>query len=68
MSKDQCDILTYGGYKCKVLQHHMEVWAPLSCTKKLPFLLGKGNAHILKGCTALPWLEKNIYDQLLSYE
>jgi hypothetical protein len=62
----QYDILTYGGYKCKVLQHHMQIQVTLSCTKELPFLLGKGNAHILKGCTALTWLGQNIYNQLLS--
>jgi hypothetical protein len=26
----------------------MDVQAPLSCTKELPFLLGKGNDHISK--------------------
>jgi hypothetical protein len=70
MNKDQslgeCEGLTYGGYKCKVLQHHMEIQVPLSCIKELPFLLGEGNGHIFKDSTALPWLEQSIYDELLS--
>jgi hypothetical protein len=70
MSKDQsldeCDGLTYRGYKCKVLQHHMEVQAPLSCIKEHPFLLVEGDADILKGPTGLPWLGQRTYDELLS--
>jgi hypothetical protein len=46
----------------------MEVQVTLSCIKKLPFLQGEGTAHILKGYIGLPWLEQNIYDQLLSSE
>jgi hypothetical protein len=46
----------------------MEVQEPLSCIKELPFLLGEVNDHILKGHTGLPWLEQNIYDQLLFWE
>jgi hypothetical protein len=66
MSKDHS--VTYGSYKCKVLQHHTEVQLLLSCTKELPFFLGEGNAHIVKGCTVLTWLEQEIYDQFLSQE
>jgi hypothetical protein len=69
MNRDQdvgeCDDLTYGGYKRKVLQHHIEVQVPLRCIKELPLLLGEVNEHIIKCHTGLSWLKKKIYDQLL---
>lgn len=53
--EERFEVLTQGGYKCQVLQHHITVQASLSLIKETPFLPGKGHSYIFKVHTDLPW-------------
>ena len=47
--------LTQWGYKCVVLQHHIQIQASLSLIKEPPFPLGEAHSNIWEGHTALSW-------------
>ena len=50
--------LTQGGYKFKVLQHHIQVQASLILIKEAPFFPGEVHGNVRKGHTNLSELRQ----------